>query len=186
MSKILICVDCQYDFIEGGNLPVAGARKAMNYLTRFLKKHNQDYAAVLCTLDWHPQGHCSFAPQGGQWPVHCVQHTHGAALYQSLVDVLPSARTHFFLKGSDIKCDEYSFLSNKKNVVQFERIIKKINPDEIHVCGIAGDVCVLNTAASLIEMGEGSKLAILLKATASIDEEVTSRFIDENNIEVIK
>lgn len=186
MGKILICVDCQYDFIEGGNLPVAGARKAMGRLVKYVSKHADEYSAVVCTLDWHPHGHCSFVPSGGTWPVHCVQHTHGASLYQPLVDVLSKDKLHIFLKGSDMGKDEYSFLDNEKNVKQFTRLVKKVKADAIDLCGIAGDVCVMNTARSLMGMGLQDKLSMIMPAIASLDEAVTAKFIEENGLKKTK
>lgn len=186
MGKILVCVDCQYDFIEGGSLPVAGARKAMNRLVKYITKHADEYSAVVCTLDWHPHGHCSFIPQGGTWPVHCVQHTHGASLYQPLVEALPKDKLHIFLKGSDINKDEYSFLDSEKNVKRFERLVKKCKVHEIHLCGIAGDVCVMNTARSLIEMGIQEQVAMIMPAIASLDDSVTAKYVEENLLKTIK
>lgn len=186
MGKILICVDCQYDFIEGGNLPVGGGRKAMNWLSKFVVKNADCYDAVVCTLDWHPHGHCSFQNEGGSWPTHCVQHTHGAALYQPLVDALPKAKLHVFLKGCDKKKDEYSFLDSEKNKKKFLQLSKKLRVDEVDLCGIAGDVCVMNTARGLIEAGLGEKLSIVLPAVASLDSDVTLGFIEENSITIKK
>lgn len=186
MKKILVCVDCQYDFIEGGNLPVTGARKAMNKLVKYVEKHRDEFAAVVCTLDWHPHGHCSFVPAGGTWPVHCVQHTHGAALYQPLMDVLPKDKLHMFLKGMEMNRDEYSFLDNEKNVKRFERLLKKTKADCIEICGIAGDVCVMNTALSLIALGHQDKISVVMRAVASLDDEVTARFIAEKSLKMIK
>jgi len=186
MGKILICVDCQYDFIEGGNLPVSGARKAMNKLAKYVTKHADEYSAVVCTLDWHPHGHCSFVPSGGSWPIHCVQHTHGASLYQPLVDALPKEKLHIYLKGCDIDKDEYSFLDNEKNVKRFNRLVKKVKADSIDLCGIAGDVCVMNTARSLIEMGNKDSIDMIMPAIASLDENVTAKFVEDNSIKKLK
>ena len=185
MTKILICVDCQYDFIEGGNLPVSGARAAVDTLAAYLSMNSGEYDAIVCTLDWHPQTHCSFVANGGTWPVHCVQHTHGAALDQKLVDVLPADRLHIYLKGRDTGKDEYSFLDNGKNAERFDKLVQAINPDIIDLCGIAGDVCVMNTARSLIGMGLGSKITMLLPAVASLDTEVTKAFVTDNSIATV-
>lgn len=182
MGKILICVDCQYDFIEGGSLPVDGARKAMKKLEKLLLNNAQDYDAVICTLDWHPHGHCSFVPEGGLWPVHCVQHTHGAALYQPIVEALPKNKMKIFLKGYSQSKDEYSFLDNKENKKVFNDIVKELKPEAIELCGIAGDVCVMNTAKGLIDMGLQEKVVLRLQSIASLDDEVTRKFISDNSL----
>ena len=73
--KILICVDCQYDFIEGGSLGVDGAREAMNRLVEFIKAHYKEYDLIIFTADWHLPSHCSFEANGGIWPRHCVEYS---------------------------------------------------------------------------------------------------------------
>lgn len=186
MNKILICVDCQNDFIEDGKLPVQGGRKAMNRLYNFLKKHGKEYSAIICTLDWHPYKHCSFVDNGGIWPVHCVQYTHGAALCQRVADALPMDKVTIYVKGTTRYREEYSFLDNAHNKTAFERQLSKLQPDVIDVCGIAGDVCVLNTARSLIKMGLKEKLRLITSAIASIDSNVTAKFASDNTIKTIK
>lgn len=39
---------------------------------------------VFATRDWHPADHCSFQPQGGPWPIHCVTETAGAQFATAL------------------------------------------------------------------------------------------------------
>jgi nicotinamidase/pyrazinamidase len=87
-QMVLLIVDAQNDFIEGGALPVAGARDAMNRLAEYIKNSYQKYSLIAFTADWHPQSHCSFTKNKGQWPTHCVQFSNGAAIYQPLLDVL--------------------------------------------------------------------------------------------------
>ena len=38
MGKILILIDCQYDFLEGGNLPVDATHK-MDRLAEFIREN---------------------------------------------------------------------------------------------------------------------------------------------------
>ena len=186
MSKILVCVDCQYDFIEGGNLPVTGGKKAMRFLTRYVSRHIWEYDAIIFTLDWHPVNHCSFVTLGGQWPVHCVQHTYGAALFQPLFDVIPTDRLVIFEKGTSPDCDEYSFLGNDVNRKKFNQLLDRLQPQQIDVCGIAGDVCVKNTIQDIINLYSSLCVCVIMPAIVSIDNEVTSEFIKKNHIKVIK
>ena len=52
-QKILIIVDPQNDFIEGGSLAVEGARKAMDNLTKHLQARSGDYDHIYVSLDTH-------------------------------------------------------------------------------------------------------------------------------------
>ena len=89
--KVLLIVDPQNDFITG-SLAVPGAKKAMDYLTEWLREHHTEYDAFVVTLDQHPADHCSFQVQGGQWPIHCVRYTVGAALYPPLAEILMNTK----------------------------------------------------------------------------------------------
>ena len=106
---MLIVVDPQIDFISG-SLPVPGAAEAMNQLADYVKANGDDYALMVVTNDWHPYDHCSFAPNGGPWPVHCVQNSEGAATYWPLLEALYQrepetlARVNFSRTRSTIHC----------------------------------------------------------------------------------
>ena len=52
-KKILIIVDPQNDFIEGGSLAVGGAKRAMDNLTRHLQTRSGDYDHIYVSLDTH-------------------------------------------------------------------------------------------------------------------------------------
>ena len=109
MAKLYLCIDTQYDFQEGGNLGVDGGKKCGDLQAEYLSKHKDEYGIVIATVDWHPITHCSFKDNGGIWPPHCVQHSHGAAIYQPLLDVLTECHNFVTLtKGCDEDHEEYS------------------------------------------------------------------------------
>ena len=86
MNKTLIIVDAQYDFMEGGKLPVKGATKALNNIVALLE--SEEYSLIITTQDWHNGKHCSFKEQGGIFPEHCVQGTHGADIYAPIAEAI--------------------------------------------------------------------------------------------------
>ncbi len=104
----LILVDLQNDFLPGGALPVPRGDEVIP-LTNKLQRH---FDLILATQDWHPPDHGSFAANhpgkkpGDRiildgieqilWPVHCVQHTHGAEFAPSFDT---SRIAHVFHKG---------------------------------------------------------------------------------------
>jgi len=110
--KVLLIIDPQNDFITG-SLAVPGAIEAMDYLTRWVQEHHDEYDAFVVTLDQHPADHCSFDVQGGPWPVHCVRYTIGAALYPPLAEVLMATKrarggVFFAPKATSRQRDAYS------------------------------------------------------------------------------
>ena len=59
-KKILIIVDPQNDFIEGGSLEVPGGKQAMINLAEHLKDHARDYERIIVSLDSHTPGNLGF------------------------------------------------------------------------------------------------------------------------------
>ena len=107
---MLLIVDPQVDFISG-SLPVPGAAVAMDALSEYVCAHGEEYSVKVVTSDWHPYHHSSFADEGGQWPRHCVQHSAGAALWESLLVALNESSDSFQMlyKGDTINQEEYPF-----------------------------------------------------------------------------
>jgi nicotinamidase/pyrazinamidase len=169
-KKLLLIVDPQVDFITG-TLPVPGAEQAMNDLARYIIDHDGDYHAKVVTGDWHPLDHCSFEPNGGQWPVHCVQHSPGAATWWPLLEALYSTRgaTEFLTKGDDKSREEYSIMQNPDSGAFLTWLLAgKSKYTQVHVCGLAGDVCVLNTLRDLMPLC-GSRIKVLEQYAPSLD-----------------
>ena len=146
MKKLLLIVDPQYDFITG-SLPVGGAADAMTALAGYIRHNDGDYTVKLVTTDWHPYHHCSFVEQGGPWPRHCVQDSQGAAIWQPLLEALneTSGDTFVLRKGTQQNREEYSIFKNRVSAMQIAKTLKAYDIDQIDICGLAGDICVLNT-----------------------------------------
>lgn len=161
--KTLLIIDPQNDFVTG-TLPVPGAVEQLEQLAKTLP-HIPVHDIVL-TMDCHPLGHSSFAPNGGPWPVHCVKYSEGAAILPCLFDALSTigdpSRIHFIEKGKEINKDEYSAFE-----VHCPEVLKEA--EEIYVCGVAGDVCVHTSISDLIRLGLKDKLTIITDASPSLD-----------------
>lgn len=189
--KMLIVVDPQIDFISG-SLPVPGAAEAMNQLADYVKANGDDYALMVVTNDWHPYDHCSFAPNGGPWPVHCVQNSEGAATYWPLLEALYQSETEtLFLQKGDLRHrEEYSIVQNTGAREFFENTLDNslladadCQYQHVDVCGIAGDVCVLNTLRDLLPIVDTDRLRVLTRFAPSLDGgKALQAFIDENGI----
>ncbi|MBP7213113.1 MAG: bifunctional nicotinamidase/pyrazinamidase [Anaerolineaceae bacterium] len=179
MTKALIIVDMQNDFLPGGALAVPNGDQIIeeiNYLSK-------NYDLVVASQDWHPADHGSFASQheGKQpfemgelaglpqvfWPDHCVQSTPGAALTEALDQNSIEA---IFRKGMDPEIDSYSafFDNGMKKATGLEGYLKDRKVDEVHICGLAADFCVMATAKDALKLGFAS--VILQNATKAIDQ----------------
>lgn len=171
MKKMLLVVDPQIDFING-SLPVAGAAEAMDALAEYVKTYGDEYIVRIVTSDWHPYHHSSFVEEGGQWPRHCVQHSVGAAIWQSLLIALNESRGGFTLlyKGDRVEKDEYSIMQNERSASVIIKLLMALEIEQVDVCGLAGNVCVLNTAKDLCAISAGMKVNVLEEFSPSLDD----------------
>ncbi len=164
MTRTLLIVDLQNDFMPGGPLGVPGADQIIPVINQFLPK----FSVVLASQDWHPIDHVSFAAnhpgkkpgdiveaQGIEqilWPVHCVRNTKGAELVAGLNrDKIESN----FYKGTDKWIDSYSaFFDNarRKSTGLFD-YLKSREIKEIYICGVATDYCVLYSTIDALDLG---------------------------------
>ena len=166
----LIVVDVQPDFMPGGALACHEGDAIVPGIARLLRARRCRH--VVATQDWHPAGHASFASTHpgtrpfqqialhGQpqtlWPDHCVQGTPGAALHPG-IDW--SAADLVLRKGSDPQVDSYSaFRENHgphgtRPATGLAGWLRERGVEEVLVCGLARDVCVLWTAQDALAAG---------------------------------
>ena len=144
--NVLLIVDPQNDFITG-TLPVPGATAAMDYITAWTREHHAEYDAIIITMDQHPADHCSFEGQGGQWPIHCVRFTVGAALYPPLADVIMDLKR----KGMNVLFIPKAMTRQKDAYSAFHDAVPDllINAMRVDIAGLAGDYCVKCTIEDL-------------------------------------
>ena len=185
-KKLLLLVDIQYDFING-SLAVEGAPEVMDALANYIEAQSKGiFDSIVMTADFHPYEHSSFKGNGGLWPVHCVQHTHGASIYLPVFEAvkkqLPGAQV--LTKGEDIAIDEYSIMANKNSAKKLLAIIERNDIQEIYVAGLCGDYCVGNSIKDLVKAGHGDKIRVLTRFIGNIDDGTTLRnIIVENNLQ---
>lgn len=170
MNRLLLIIDPQNDFVNG-SLPVSGAAEALDNLAGYISRNSGKYVQKIVTADRHPFFHCSFTDCGGEWPRHCVHDTSGAAVWQPLFEPLyeTEGAVNFLYKGESAYTDEYSIFKNQEatriicDMVENERI------DKIDICGLAGDVCVLQSLIDGIKLFGTEKFNVLTAYSPSID-----------------
>ncbi len=144
MARALIIVDFQNDFLPGGALPVPDGDEISERVNELAL--SGEFDLVVATRDWHPPDHRSFASSGGTWPQHCVAGSDGAELHSSLdqrrVDVVVD-------KGEDPDTQGYSGFED----TGLERLLRDRGIDELTICGLATDYCVMHTALDALRAG---------------------------------
>lgn len=170
MNRLLLIIDPQNDFINGA-LPVGGAEEAMNNLADYISNNSGKYLIKIVTADRHPFFHCSFTGCGGVWPRHCVHDTAGAAVWQPLFRPLyeTAGAVRFLYKGESEDTDEYSIFKNPVATQIIRDLIETNGIEQIDICGLAGDVCVLQSLRDGIELFGADKFNLLTAYSPSLD-----------------
>lgn len=169
-STALLVIDLQPDFMPGGALACHEGDAIVPGIAALLASRR--YATVVATQDWHPAAHASFASSHaghapfdtitlhGQpqvlWPDHCVQGTPGAALSAG-VDW--TSADLILRKGTRPQVDSYSaFQENHgpngtRPSTGLAGWLRERGIEEVHVCGLARDYCVLWSAQDAAAAG---------------------------------
>lgn len=159
-ADALIIVDLQNDFLPGGSLGVPQGDEVVAPIQQLIDIYQTHGLPIVASRDWHPDGHCSFAEQGGPWPIHCVAGSHGAAFS----DALPLEQVATIIsKATTIEKDAYSAFNGTDLAEQ----LRARGVQRVAVCGLATDYCVLNTARDALENGFATLL--VLDAIRAVD-----------------
>lgn len=188
MERMLMIVDPQVDFVSG-TLPVPGAKDAMIALSQYLCEHGAEYAVKIITADSHPYNHSSFRECGGEWQRHCVSDSIGAAIYPDVFDAAYSSEgyTTVMHKGKYEMVEEYSIFQAPGATAIIAGLLQKYRINEIDICGLAGDVCVLSTLTDAVTLFPDISIRVLTAFSPSLDGgEKLSSFINENSTICVK
>jgi nicotinamidase/pyrazinamidase len=177
-NSVLLVVDVQNDFCPGGKLAVAGGDLVVPLINHMAR----DFAHVILTQDWHPEGHSSFAsqhvgaapftqiemPYGMQtlWPDHCIIGSEGAKFHSALD--LPQAEL-IIRKGFRRAIDSYSafFENDHKTPTGLGGYLKEHGLERITMVGLAFDYCVRYSAEDARNLG--FEVEVIEAATRAID-----------------
>ena len=164
-TDLLVIIDVQRDFLEGGTLAVPDANAILPVIEEVAEKFDN----LVMAQDWHPAGHSSFAStHAGKapfettdmaygiqvlWPDHCVQGTPGAELM--LPDTLQQRAEAVIRKGYRPEIDSYSaFMENdQKTPTGLGGYMRERGFERAVFVGLALDFCVGFSALDARKMG---------------------------------
>ncbi|WP_199099012.1 bifunctional nicotinamidase/pyrazinamidase [Dyella sp. ASV21] len=199
----LILVDVQPDFMPGGTLACHEGDAIVPGIDQLLRRRL--FSHVVATQDWHPADHISFVgshpgrtpferiPLYGHaqtlWPAHCVQNTAGAALHPA-IDW--STVDKVIRKGDDPRVDSYSgFRENhgpdgRRPATGLAEWLRGRGVDEVYLCGLARDVCVLWTAQDAVDLGYRTHVLWDLTRPVTPESDIPTRIrFDQLGVDVI-
>ena len=175
MKHLLWDVDTQVDFVHAdGKLAVPGATDAVRAMAKLVAAAREAGIVHVASADDHEltDDEISDAPDfSTTYPPHCLRGTRGAEKIAETMqaDPVPLALTEVpekWLEGRE-------FLLLKKSFDVFtnpnaERLLERLDPQEIVLFGVATDVC--NDAAIRGLLARGRSVTFVEDAAAGLDE----------------
>ena len=156
MNKLLIVIDMQNDFVTGA-LGSKAAREIVGAVDKKLHTACDSGDQVLFTRDTHDENYLK--SQEGQYlpVVHCVKGTPG----WEIIDALKP-----YIKTISDVMDKPAFGS-----LELARQVAGGNYDEIELCGLCSDICVVSNALILKAQLPETKVTVDARCCAGVTEE---------------
>ena len=177
-TDILLVVDVQNDFCDGGALAVPNADQVIPIINGLI----DSFLHSIATQDWHPADHQSFASShkdqepftmmklsyGPQilWPDHCIQGETGSAFHK---DLDQDSLELIIRKGFRKEIDSYSafFENDKSTTTGLTGYLQGRGIKRIFLCGLATDFCVYYSAIDAVK--QGFETFVIADACRAID-----------------
>lgn len=155
MSKALVVVDMQNDFIDGS----LGTKEAEGIVNEVVKTiEDPSYDRIFVTMDTHEKNYLHTF-EGEHLPVeHCIKDTPGWELNKDVQEAL---------KGKNYKVIEKPTFGSWTLVQE----IGQMHPDEIALVGLCTDICVVSNALLLRSLLYQTKITVLANACAGVTVE---------------
>ena len=162
MKKLLIVVDFQNDFIDG-SLGFEDAVKLIDVIKDKITNYLDNNNDIIYTLDTHDENYLNTV-EGKKLPFkHCLKNTNGWKV-NSLCDFTDKAKM-VFEKNTFPSLDLANYLKN--------------NPyDEIELCGLVSNICVLSNAIMVKSALPNAKIFVDYNATSSFDFKLNEQCFD--------
>ena len=157
MQKLLIVVDMQNDFITGA-LGSEQAEKILPAVRAKIEQYRQSDGKIIFTRDTHGDDYLT-TQEGRYLPVaHCIKGTRGHALAHALTQELGASGCEVF--------DKPHFGS-----LELAQLAAEGNFDEIELCGVCTDICVVSNALILKARLPETKITVDARCCAGVSEE---------------
>lgn len=156
MKKVLVIVDMQNDFVDG-SLGTEAAKAVVSNVVSAVR--SEDWERIYVTLDTHEADYMQ-THEGKYLPVpHCIRGSEGWKLNSEVENALNR------VQEKTVRVEKPTFGSEK-----LVGMICKDNPDEIVLCGVCTDICVISNALMLRAALHETDISVIRNACAGVIE----------------
>ena len=159
MRKALIVIDYQNDFVADNGKLTCGkmAQEIEDNICQLIKEMNSTGGDVVFTFDTH-DGFYNETKESENFPPHCIKGTDGWEPFGRVANYVRTGR-RMFKNTFALPADQAGFLLDSY--------------DELYLCGVATNVCVLQNAIVFYNMstsdGYDTNFTVVENACASFD-----------------
>lgn len=153
--KALVVIDMQNDFIDGA-LGSNDAIKTVDIIKEKIEKANSENTIVIATRDIHPVSYLSDI-EGQCVPRHCIRGEKGSELTSAFSNL-----------KFDLIVDKNNFMASPEEQLVIKKALEGV--DEIEICGLCADICVVSNALMLRMLCPDAKIKLDSTATAGTSE----------------
>lgn len=181
MKKVLLVVDVQNDFCEGGRLGVEGGNDVARLAA--WRARADDYEIVVASQDWHDPdstngGHIALTEQPDYaltWPAHCTAGTWGAELHPTFAEALEAANGVTVKKGRG-RPSYSAFEGEISTGITLSHLLAEFEVTHLDVVGIATDHCVKETVLDALK--EEFSVRVFTDTCAGVDEQRSAEALE--------
>lgn len=176
--KMLLVIDMQEDFVNG----VFGTSEAKAIVPKVAEYIKNFDGTVAYTADVHGDGDMDEVYASIQYletkllPEHCKAGTPGCKIVPEISDLIPDL--------DDCMKNDYLFLKNTFGCKDFANRLNYV--DEIELCGLCTDICVINNALILRNFHPAMKITVLKDLCAGTTPENHQKALDIMKVNLIE
>lgn len=149
--KALFVVDMQNDFISGA-LGSKAAEETVSVIKEKLINANKNGYKVIATRDIHPENYLDDI-EGKLVPRHCIRGENGSEITSEFSSI-----------KFDLIIDKNNFMASPEEQLEIKKALEGV--DEIEICGLCADICVVSNALMLRMLCPNAKIVADKNATA--------------------
>ena len=158
MKKALLVIDMQNDFIDGA-LGSEAAAATVSVIKEKIESYNREGHPVVATRDIHPEGYLTDI-EGRRVPRHCIRGEKGSEITSAFQGLAFTAVV-----------DKNNFMASPEEQLKIKEALG--DPDELEICGLCADICVVSNALMARMLFPDAKITVDRTATAGTTPEAT-------------
>ncbi len=136
MTKILIVIDMQNDFIDGA----LGTKEAVEVVPNVIQKIKSFQGTIVLTQDTHETNYLD-TQEGKNLPVeHCIDGSYGWELQKDIKILMKEKKLSVYKKNT---------FGSKDLVHELVELSKEEIIEEIQLVGLCTDICVISNALTI-------------------------------------